>query len=112
MVKVNANLDLKTFKVLDTGRMNEDLWDLCREDLGITFVARDTFFKNEIFLDGEKTYLRVVLPYHEVLSTSNIDLLAYQHLYDRLDEVDLLEKDAIKTKLKIKIEKLKELTPN
>lgn len=41
MVSVNANLDLKTYEVFQEGRMNEDLADLCAEELGITFFARD-----------------------------------------------------------------------
>lgn len=112
MVKVNANLDLKTFRILDTGRMNDDLWDLCQEDLGVTFVARDTFFPNEVIFEEGKIYLRIVLPYEEVLKTSNIDLLAYRYLYNRLDDTDLIEKDSIKAKLLAKIERLQSSTSN
>ena len=101
MVSINANLDLKTWKVLDTGRMNEDLADLCDQEFGVTFVARDTEFYNEAWRDKKtgKTYIRVVLPYEEVLRTDHIDLLAYQRLYEELDKVTWLDREKMKKKL-------------
>ena len=101
MVSVNANLDLKTIEVIDTGRMNEDLADLCEEELGITFIARDSEFYKEAWYNEEKgkTYIRVVLPYEEVLNTQNIDRLAYQHLYQQLDQLTWMDFEAMKNKL-------------
>lgn len=101
MVVVNANLDLKTFEVLDTGRMNDDLANLCDEELGITFFARDSEFYNEAWKNKRtgKSFIRVVLPYEEVLSTNNIDLLAYKHLDQHLDKLKWLDHEAMKKKL-------------
>ncbi len=112
MVSVNANLDLKSFEVLKTGRLNEALADLCDADLGITFVARDRMFLNEAWQSEGKTFMRVVLPYEEVLTTNDIDLLAFKHLYIHLDRLDWLEKEKMKVKLQKKITQLESSDAN
>lgn len=113
MVRVNANLDLKTFQIFDAGHMDEDLADLCQDELGITFVARDSEFYNEAWKNKKtgKSFIRVVLPYHEVLSTDNIDLLAYKHLYQHLDKLKWLDSGKMKQKLSNIIAKLESANP-
>ena len=108
MVSVNANLDLSTYEVFKKGRMVEDLIDLCDQPFGITFVARDTEFYNEAWRNKKtgKTYMRVVLPYEEVLHTDNIDLLAYHRLYEELDKVTWMDKETMKKKVKEIISRL------
>ncbi len=112
MVHVNANLDLKTFEVIDTGRLNETLEDLSDDLLYITFIARDRDFYNKIKKYGEETHLWVVLPYEEVLSTNNIDLLALKHLFNQIELLGLSQQDSIKAKLLAKIERLQSSTSN
>lgn len=103
MVHVNANLDLQSYDVLKKGQLVEDLADLSDEELYVTFVARDRYFVTEAFKKEDHTFIRVVLPYDEVLKTDNIDLLAYQHLYQHLDKIHWMDVDSIKQKLEAKI---------
>jgi hypothetical protein len=108
MISVTSNVDQSTLRLIDTGFMNKDLSDICDEKLGIIFVARDRFFFNEAWRSKGKTYMRVVLPYEEVLHSKNVELLAYQHLYELLDQVNWMDKESIKAKLLEKIRRLEE----
>ena len=103
MVHINANLDLNTNKIVETGRLNDSLHDLCEHSLYVTFVARDIYFIDEVWQEDGETFMRVVLPYQEVLSTNNIDLLAYQQLYKHLDKLDWLDVESIKKRLEKKM---------
>lgn len=100
MVHVNANLDLQTYEVFMKGQLTEDLVNLSDEDLYITFVARDRKFISEAQKNEKDTFMRVVLPYEEVLSTNNIDLLAYRHLYQHLEKLTWMDHEKMKHKLK------------
>ncbi|MEZ5039991.1 MAG: hypothetical protein R2828_08865 [Saprospiraceae bacterium] len=105
MVSINANLDLKTNEVVETGRLNEKFADLCLEEetLGITLVARDRPFADKMWKYNGKIYWQVVLPYDEVLSTENIDLLIAQKLYEQADKLTWLDTESIKQKLELKM---------
>lgn len=103
MVHVNANLDLNTSKIIQTGRLNESLHDLCQESLYVTFVARDKHFIDEVWSEEGETFMRVVLPYAEVLSAENIDLLVAEELYKQLDKLQWLDVEAMKKRLEVKI---------
>ena len=102
MVTINANLDLKTYEILDTARLNETLADLTDEDLGITFVVREEEFHNEVWQDEGKSYMRVVLPYDEVLDTVNLNALIFQYLYQELEKLEWLNVQALQHDLKEK----------
>lgn len=104
MVYVNANLDLNTSKIIQTGRLNESLHDLCQESLYVTFVAREKHFIDEAWSEEGEIFMRVVLPYEQVLNTNNVDLLAYKELYKHLDKLLWLDVDMLKKKLESKIE--------
>jgi hypothetical protein len=107
MVTATANLDLLTYKILDAPRLNESLSDLSDEELGIIFVARDREFVNEAWkADNDKTYICVVLPYEEVLTTDNIDLLAYRHLYKQLELIEWMDIEPMKKWLETKMAEL------
>ncbi len=106
MVKVNGILDLKTKDILDTARLNRQLYDLSEDHLGVIFVAQNRSFDNQAWRDNNHSYLRVVLPYHEVLISDNIDLLVYQTLYDQLDQLEWMDVDSMKFFLKMKMEDL------
>lgn len=103
MVHINANLDLKTNEVVETGRLNESLSGLCEEKLYITFVARDRPFHDKAWKKNGAIHMQVVLPYDEVLSTENIDLLIAQKLYEQADKLTWLNVDSIKQKLELKM---------
>lgn len=103
MVHINANPDLNTSKIIRTGRLNESLHDLCEEPLYITFVARNREFDDAVWKEEEETFMRVVLPYEEVLKADNIDLLITEVLFRRIDEVTWLNTELIKQKLQFKI---------
>ncbi len=104
MVKINANLDLKTNEVVKTGRLNDLLSDLSEEELGITVVARDGFFINAAWQDGNKSYLRLVLPYEEVLSSKNVDLFIAKALYFHLDKLQWMDFVKMKKRLEDKFD--------
>lgn len=113
MVSVTANLDLLTYEVYKTGNLVEDLYDLHDQPFGIIFVARDTEFYNEAWRNRRtgKTFMQVVLPYEEVLHTDNFDLLAYRRLYEELDKVTWLDKEAMKERVKSMIMRLESADP-
>ena len=108
MVHTNANLDLKTNEIIRTDRLYEAFYDLCEEEtVRITFVARDTEFLNEAWREDGESFLRVVLPYKEVLSTDNVDLLIAERLYEELDKLEWLDVAVMRQRLKSKMAKIK-----
>ena len=110
MVQINANMDMKTHGIIRTGRLNDHLYDLFDDPLYITFVARKEFFFKEAWQEDGDTFLRVVLPYEEVLNTDNIDLLIMQELYEQLDLIRWFGAEKIKLmKMRLK-EKMKAIT--
>jgi hypothetical protein len=80
--------------------------------LYITFVARDSEFFNGVRKYKDKTHLHVVLPYEEVLSTNNIDLLAFKYLYQNLDNLKWMDREKMKVNLKTKMDKLTHSSSN
>lgn len=107
MVHINANLDLQTNEVIKTDRLFETFYDLNEEEeVRITFVARDRKFLNEAWQEEGETFMRVVLPYREVLSANNIDLLVAEELYKQLDKLKWLDVERMKRRLEGKISKM------
>lgn len=108
MVHINANLDLQTNEVIKTDRLFEAFYDLNEEEeVRITFVARDKEFLNEVWQEEGETFMRVVLPYSEVLSAKNVDLLIAKELYKQLDKVAWLDIESMKKRLEGKMLNLK-----
>ena len=103
MVYVNANLDQKTNKVLRTGHLTETLGDLCEETLYVTFVARKKNFIDAAWREENDHFIRVVLPYEEVLKTKNINLLASRSLFQQLPLLNWLEVEVIRERLQAKM---------
>lgn len=106
MVVVNANVDVRSGQCIDTGWLNMNLCDLSEERLGITFVIRQQEFINESWMSNGKTYMQVVLPYDESLEAEDATLIAYQQLYQQLDQVDWLDKELLKNRLAEKMARL------
>lgn len=103
MVRINANLDLKTADIIDTGRLNQTLEDLSDDVLFITFVARDVSFFNGARRFKNKTHMHVVLPYEEVSATDNIELLALDYLDQNLNQLRWMDIESMRIKLKAKM---------
>ena len=103
MVYINANLDQNTNKILRTGYLTETLGDLCEETLYVTFVARKKNFIDAAWREENDHFIRVVLPYQEVLQTENINLLASRRLFQQLPLLNWLEVEMIKKRLQAKM---------
>lgn len=108
MVYVNANLDQKTNKLLSTGTLTKKLADLCEAPLYVTYVAREKDFTNEAWREENNHFIRVVLPYEEVLTTNNLDLLAYRYLFRQLHLLDWLDVTEMKRRLTIMMAELED----
>ncbi|MEN0047393.1 MAG: hypothetical protein AAF806_10075 [Bacteroidota bacterium] len=106
MVYINANLDLKSHSLINTTRLNEDLADLSESSLYITLVARDIPFLQEAWKREERSYIRVVLPYEEILADQDTDRLIYQQLFQQLDLLDWLDTAVLKNRLAEKMARL------
>ncbi|MEM8524073.1 MAG: hypothetical protein AAGG68_05505 [Bacteroidota bacterium] len=62
--------------------------------------------EQEHIVRAGRSCIRVVLPYEEVLTNQNTDLLIYKQIYQQLDLLDWLDTENIKIKLQHKIAEL------
>ena len=105
MVHFNANVDLKTLPKVNTHDLNQSLGDICDRPLYITLVAREEAFKTEAWQDNQDSFLRIVLPYKEVLESENTSSLIIRSIMESLEKINWLDIKSIKRKIRSKLSK-------
>ena len=109
MIYVNANVDTKSFELLDTAALDDMLSDLYPEaTLYVTFVARELEMESAIWQEQEDTFVRVVLPYETILETENLPLVCVEYLLEVLQGQELMDLSELQLRLEKLIEKLKQ----
>lgn len=109
MIHVNANLDLQSFEVLNTSELHNLLHELYTDsELRITFVARDIEFEQACWQDEGETFVRVILPYYELLQSENIPLLVLENLLEPLSKQEYLDTSELQIRLEGLIQELRQ----
>ncbi|MEL6927090.1 MAG: hypothetical protein AAFN93_07130 [Bacteroidota bacterium] len=103
MIYVNANVDTKSFELLDTAALDDMLSDLYPEsNLYVTFVARNLEIESAVWQEQEDTFIRVVLPYETTMQANNLSLLCIELLLAVLQRQEVI----ITVELEAQLEKL------
>ncbi len=89
-------MDLKTFPKISTQELNDLLRDLIQETLYITFYARKEKFKPRASRGRGRSYLRVVVPYEEVLKNEDNVPLLLEHLAKNVYRLKWLDHVSLK----------------
>lgn len=109
MIHINANVDLNTGELIDTGFLHEQLHELFPEgELRVIFVARDIEIESEAWQEDEDTFIRVVLPYEELQHAENCPQFIVEHLLSELKKQELIESSELEIRLEELIEKLQQ----
>ena len=77
-------------------KLNDLLWNLWEDPLYITFIARKEEFQNRAFRRKGKSYLRVVVPYDEVLKNEDNLPLLLHYLAKNVDRLKWLNHSSLK----------------
>lgn len=105
MVHINANVDLKTRPKLGTSEVRKLIKHYVDDPLYITFYARKEEFKPWVSRKGEKSYLRVILPYEKVLENEDNVPLMLSHLARNVERLKWLDHAALKRRIERLLEK-------
>lgn len=104
MIQLNANLDLSSGLKINVLPVEELISNLTKEELLVTFFARKEEFKPKASRGKDRHFLRVILPYEEVLNTDDTVPLMLQHLAKNVERLKWLDHVALKEKIESVLE--------
>lgn len=88
MILANGNVDERTHPKVDPAWLMNLIGDLCPINLYISLVARDEEIKPFVRKIEDGIFLRLVLPYDEVLSTEDSKIILIDTLLKELHRLE------------------------
>ena len=105
MIYINSNVDRYSYPKMETYEVEKLITNYVDEPLYITFYARKEEFKPWVSRKGEKSYLRVILPYEEVLENEDNVPLLLTHLARNVERLKWLDHAALKRRIERLLER-------
>lgn len=97
MVHVTANVDFESNLKIDTQHLNDLLCDLWEESLYVVFYARKEEFETTAWHESGDNFLRVILPYNEIIEKEDTIPVLLTHLAKSIDQLDWLDYSEFKS---------------
>jgi hypothetical protein len=108
MILANANVDEKSYPKVDPKWLMDNIGDLCPSNLYISLVARDELIKPLVRKTKDGIFIRLILPYDEILTSEDPKSIIIDTLMAVLPRLkrypDLIDVDALKRDMEERFE--------
>lgn len=105
MIHINANVDVHSHPKVRTWEVQKLITHYIDETLYVTFYARKEAFEPQAFRENGDNFLRVILPYDQILQNDDNTTLMLAHLAQSLEQMEWLDHGCLKRRIEKMLER-------